>query len=83
MAQLEVREPTDVGSRNWPETVLRALFRRALLARQARRNRLIVASLDDAQLQDAGIDRTVAGRGKAVAVDPLAALTLRAMGDHR
>ena len=40
-------------------------------------------SLDDAQLRDTGIDRTVAGRGKAVAVDPIVAFTLRAMGDQR
>ena len=42
-----------------------------------------MAALDDGQLEDAGIDLTLAGRGKAVALDPFAALTLRAMRDHR
>lgn len=74
---------TPVGSLNWLACRLRALLRLATAAHRARRDRRVVAALDDARLDDAGIDRAAAGRGKAVAVDPIAAFTLRAMGDHR
>lgn len=80
MAQLDVHGR---GEGAWSGGGLRHLLERALAARRARRDRRIVAALDEAQLRDAGIDRTAAGRGKAVAVDPIVAFTLRAMGDQR
>ena len=71
------------GAGFWSGRMLRHLVQRALTAHRARQGRRTVAALDDAQLRDTGIDRTVAGRGKAVAVDPIVAFTLRAMGDQR